>query len=96
MSYALPVEASNKALYATVVSNFYTDSVYNPSTGTMTNVSYYPLQPSMVVEASAKGNKFTESLTCLSQNSAYNCTDNRDCPGPQSSCGMCRKNKCVK
>jgi hypothetical protein len=96
MSYAVPVEASSKALYATVLNNFYTDSVFNPATNTMTSVSYFPLVPSQMADAQASSNKFTEALVCASQNPAFNCTSNTDCPGLKSSCGHCSQNKCVK
>lgn len=95
MSYAMPSEATNKALYASVVNGFYTDSVYNPVSNTMTNVSYFPLVPSAVVEANNNANSKAESLTCASMNPAYKCSGPNDCPGPQSKCAMCRQNRCV-
>jgi hypothetical protein len=95
MSYAMPIEATNKALYATVVNGFYTDSVYNPVSNTMTNVSYFPLVPSAVVEASNTANTLSESLTCASKNPAYKCMGPNDCPGPKSKCALCRENRCV-
>ena len=67
MSYAMPVEASSKALYASVLSGFYTDSVFNPVSNTMTNVSTFPIQTSMIPNAISKSNTFNESLTCASQ-----------------------------
>lgn len=96
MSYAQPIEAASKAIYASVVNGFYTDAVYNPATNTMTSVSYYPIQPAKLTEATAASNKFTESLTCASQNPSFNCSSNNDCPGLKSTCGHCTQSKCVK
>lgn len=96
MSYAQPVEASNKGLYASVVKGFYSDEVFNPATNTMTVVSYFPIQQSTLTQAVGVGNKFTESLTCASQNPGYNCTTNNDCPGLRTTCGHCKQNKCVQ
>jgi hypothetical protein len=95
MSYAMPVEASSKALYASVLSGFYTDSVFNPVSNTMTNVSTFPIQTSMIPNAISKSNTFNESLTCASQNPSFNCSTANDCPGPQSKCAKCSQNKCV-
>ena len=91
----MPVEASSKALYASVLSGFYTDSVFNPVSNTMTNVSTFPIQTSMIPNAISKSNTFNESLTCASQNPAFNCSTTNDCPGPQSKCAKCSQNKCV-
>lgn len=94
MSYSLPIEASSKGIYAMVVNDFYTNSAFNPVTNRMTSVSTFPLQTSLLPAAAAMGTSFTESLTCMSQNPAYNCTNSNDCPGPQSSCGRCIQHKC--
>jgi hypothetical protein len=37
---------------------------------------------------------FAESLTCATQNPAFNCSSNFDCPGRMSQCGQCIQNKC--
>lgn len=94
MSYSLPIQASSKGLYAMVVNGFYTQSAFNPVTNQMTNVSTFPLQMSLIPAAASRGTTVAESLTCMSQNPAFNCTNNNDCPGPQSSCGRCIQRKC--
>lgn len=94
MSYANPVEASSKLIYASVLNGFYTDAVFNPATNTMTSVSTFPIEASMMSSAIADGMNFAESLTCATQNPAFNCSSNFDCPGRMSQCGQCIQNKC--
>ena len=94
MSYSKP--SSAKALYASVVEGFYSETVYNPAKNMLTTTSTFPIQASLLPGAIASSTGVTESLTCADQNPAYRCVSKMDCPGPHSSCGNCVNHQCRK
>lgn len=94
MSYAK--QFSPKALYASVVEGYYSETVYNPVKNMLTTTSRFPIEPSLLPGAISSSTGVTESLTCADQNPAYRCVSNMDCPGPHSNCGRCLNHQCQK
>jgi len=96
MSYAIPFQTSPKAFYMKTVDGFYNSQVYNQATNTMVNTSSFPFPASAMAGAVSRGLNTAESLTCASSNPNYYCASSHDCPGQNSNCPNCVKNKCQK